>query len=180
MTLRNVFLFSVVICTILFGTIYAVGQRILRQDANDPQIQLAQDIANLLSGNARPSDLASSTKIDMAKSLAPFLIVTDTKGVVLTATGQLDNQIPTISQGVLDASKKTGQNRVTWEPKKGVRIALVVAPYPNGFVAVGRSLREVELRETMLFRIVAIAWLISVVVLLLGTWKMKNQINNQA
>lgn len=148
----------VVVSVVVFGTIYTVGQQVLRQSANDPQIQLAEDIAQLLSGTAKPSDLASNTRIDITTSLAPFLVITDTKGAVLTTSGQLDGKDPIIPLGVFDSAKKMGQDRVTWQPRKGVRVALVVVPYKDGYVAVGRSLREVEKREDGVLKIVGAAW----------------------
>lgn len=154
---RN-FAICLLVSIVVFGTIYAVGQQILRQSANDPQIQLAEDIAHLLDGTAKPSDLASTSRIDMAASLAPFLVVTDSKGAVLETTGQLDGKDPAIPLGVFDSTKKMGQDRVTWQPRKGVRIALVVVPYKDGYVAVGRSLREVEKRENSVLQMAGGAW----------------------
>ena len=171
MRLRNVFLFGVVMLTLVFGTIYTVGQHILRQGANDPQIQFAEDIATVLSESTKPADLASNTKVDVAKSLAPFLVVTDEKGTVLTTTGELDSQVPAIPQGVLEAAKKKGENRITWQPRNGVRIALVITSYPDGFVAVGRSLREVEARTQGLLYIVGVAWGLCVCLLAFGGWR---------
>lgn len=147
-----------VISVVVFGTIYTVGQQVLRQSANDPQIQLAEDIAQLLSGSTKPSDLASNTKVDIAASLAPFLVITDAKGEVLITSGQLNGKDPAIPLGVFDSTKKMGQDRITWQPRKDVRIALVVVPYKDGYVAVGRSLREVEKREDGILKMVGAAW----------------------
>ena len=157
MNLRKLIV-CIAVLGLVFGTIYAVGQQVLRQSANDPQIQLAEDIAHLLDGTAKPSDLASTSRIDMAASLAPFLVVTDSKGAVLETTGQLDGRDPAIPLGVFDSAKKMGQDRVTWQPRKGVRIALVVVPYKDGYVAVGRSLREVEKREDLVLKLAGSAW----------------------
>jgi len=176
MRLRNVFLFGVVMLTLVFGTIYAIGQQILRQGANDPQIQFAEDIAVVLSGNTKPTDLASNTRVDVAKSLAPFLVITDAKGTVLTTTGELDNQVPAIPQGVLEAAKKKGENRTTWQPRNGVRVALVVTSYPNGFIAVGRSLREVEARTQGLLYMVGAAWGLCVCLAAFGVWRANQHI----
>jgi len=150
--------------TLVFGTIYAIGQQILRQGANDPQIQFAEDIAVVLSGNTKPTDLASNTRVDVAKSLAPFLVITDAKGTVLTTTGELDNQVPAIPQGVLEAARN------------GVRVALVVTSYPNGFIAVGRSLREVEARTQGLLYMVGAAWGLCVCLAAFGVWRANQHI----
>jgi hypothetical protein len=56
-------------------------------------------------------------------------------------------------KGVL-ASATDRQNRITWQPQSGVRIALVVQHFggtnQNGYVLVGRSLKDAEVRETTL------------------------------
>ena len=59
-----------------------------------------------------------------------------------------------------------GEDRVTWQPQGNVRIALVVTKVTgvqSGFIAAGRSLREVEKREDQLTKEVLGAWLIAVV-----------------
>jgi hypothetical protein len=38
-------------------------------------------------------------------------------------------------------------DRLTWMPEAGVRSAIVVIHYDNGYVLAGRSLRRVEQRE---------------------------------
>jgi hypothetical protein len=50
----------------------------------------------------------------------------------------------------LDYVKQNGEDRVTWQPEAGVRIAAVIEGYGGaapGYVLAGRSLREVEIRE---------------------------------
>jgi hypothetical protein len=50
------------------------------------------------------------------------------------------------------------EDRITWQPAPGVRVAAVIVPYGGqqpGFVLAGRSLRLVEQREDALLRDVA-------------------------
>jgi hypothetical protein len=59
-----------------------------------------------------------------------------------------------------------GENRVTWQPEPGVRIAAVVASYSgtqSGFVMAGRSLRETERRVDQLGELIGAAWLAGMV-----------------
>ena len=86
------------------------------------------------------------------------------------ASAQLDGQIPELPKGVLDAARANGQNRVTWEPKEGVRIAAVVTRYDGGFVLSGRSLREVEKRTEMLSKEVMVVWVITLGITFLAIW----------
>jgi hypothetical protein len=63
--------------------------------------------------------------------------------------------------GVFDYTRAHGQDRITWQPRSGVRSAAIVARYGGahpGFVLAGRSLREVEAREDRLTLMVGIAW----------------------
>ncbi|MCX6702564.1 MAG: hypothetical protein NTW60_01700 [Candidatus Wolfebacteria bacterium] len=65
-------------------------------------------------------------------------------GKVLAASVTLDAKEPIVPQGVLDAAKSQGENRVTWQLKPGIRQALVAVSYNNGVVVSGKSLKEPE------------------------------------
>ena len=43
--------------TVSAGLVYLISQQIIRQSANDPQVQVAEDIAVGLSGGANPASL---------------------------------------------------------------------------------------------------------------------------
>ena len=150
--------------TVLFGSIYAAGQYILRSGANDPQIQLAYDAAQKLDANTDPKELVSG-RVDLSSSLAPFMIVYDTGGRVLASSGYLGSGIPELPDGVLENTAHVRDNRFTWQPRPQVRIATVIVAAQHGFVLSGRSLREVEDRETELERLLEAAWLLSIIVL---------------
>jgi hypothetical protein len=74
---------------------------------------------------------------------------------------EIDGVAAVPPKGVLGASTLTHQNRITWQPRAGTRIALVVQAYKHdantGYVLVGRSLKEVEVREDMLFWMATVA-----------------------
>ncbi len=146
-------------------TIYGAGQQILRQDANDPQIQVAEDLANnLSSGQLTPQTAAvSNNKIDISKSLALFLIIYDNSKNVASSTAILDGQTPILPPGILENVNQWGEERLTWQPQNNVRIATIVKKYSNGYVLVGRNLREVEIREHNLMLKVAGAGLLALV-----------------
>jgi zona occludens toxin (predicted ATPase) len=62
--------------TLLSGVIYIVGQQILRQSANDPQIQLAEDDAReLASGKQVNANVTNLVNIN--ESLSTFVLVFD-------------------------------------------------------------------------------------------------------
>lgn len=150
---------------VIFGTIYATVQQSQRSEANYPQIQLAEDVADGLDQKYQP-ELLVYGKVDMAKSLAPFTIVYNKKDSKVSAgSGFLDGKVPQAPKGVLGASKGVPYHDVTWEPKKGVRIAAVVVEAKDYYVLSGRSLREVEKNESRTLQIALIGGLISLLIL---------------
>ena len=65
----------------------------------------------------------------------------------MLSTGVLDGKAPIIPTGVSDYAKANQEDVLTWQPRAGVRMALVVEHTTNekaAFVAVGWSLEEVE------------------------------------
>jgi hypothetical protein len=158
-----------ILVTAICGLVYVSVQQTIRQEAYDPQIQIAEDSAVALEKIETPS--FGPDKIDLANSLATFIGIYDKDGNPIESNASLDGELPKPPKGIFDAAKQTGQNRVTWEPKPGLRQALVVVPVKNGseqFVAVGRSLREVERRENQIFQMTLVVWLIMLAVSLIG------------
>lgn len=127
---------------------YATVQQSLRQGANDPQIQMAEDAAEALNQGASASSVIPKETVDIGKSLSPFIVLYDNNGEPTASSGLLFGQMPIYPKGALDSATRSGENRVTWQPSSNVRIASVVVPYKGGFVMAGRSLREVEKRES--------------------------------
>lgn len=150
--------------TILSALVYVAVQQNFRQNANDPQVQMAEDASVALAGGKDPGSVVPGPKVEMSQSLAPWLMVLDDRGEVLASSAVLDGQTPRIPRGVLDHARTDGENRVSWQPRPGVRSALVVRRYEGvhpGFAASGRSLREVEVRESQLTSEVGGAWLVA-------------------
>ena len=159
----------VVTITGLVGLSFGLVQQVLRQSANDPQIQLAEDGARALAGGqdivlpfpaSAPSG-GDGTPIDIATSLAPFIIVFDDSGTVLSTSGQLDGKTPVPPTGVLEYVRSHGEERLTWQPRSDVRIASVITRYigkKSGFVLAGRSLKETEARIQKLQTLALLAW----------------------
>jgi hypothetical protein len=141
-------------------------QQNLRQSANDPQIQMAEDAAVALAAGRPAQAVVPAGRVEIARSLAPFLIVFNAAGRVEASSAVLQGQLPSLPAGLLDSTRTLGEDRVTWQPAAGVRIAAVLVrvdgPQP-GFVLAGRSLREVELRETQVYRFAALTWLLAAV-----------------
>jgi len=153
-----------IIITLLSGLCYGTIRQNIRQSADDPQIEMAEDTATALTTGISPQSIIPAGKIDIAESLALYIIIYNESGYPLIASGELDNQIPVIPSGVLKYASLHGQDRLTWQPKPGVRSAIVVIPFkgnPSGFVLAGRSLREIEKREDHIFNMVFWTWLVT-------------------
>src|SRR5207249_4377544 len=71
---------GVAIITLIFGVIYAETRQSLRQSANDPQIQMAEDAAVQLSADINPNEVLPQGRVDLSTSLSPFIIVYDEAG----------------------------------------------------------------------------------------------------
>jgi len=165
-------LLIVFIVTGLCGLVYTAVQQDIRLSADDPQIQMAEDTAALLAHGQQVQNVVPSEMVDIAHSLAPYIIVFDTTGKPLASSAQLDSQTPTIPSGVFDYVRQHGEDRITWQPQPGVRSAIVVTqlkgPHP-GFVLAGRSLREVEKREDNMMHIVLVGWIAMLLITFLVT-----------
>jgi len=143
-------------------TIYASVQQSYRQGANDPQIEATEAVGDLLDQGAPPDGiLGQSSGVDMSKSLSLFIIIFDKDGKVTASSGKLGDTTPAPPSGIFDYLKSHDQERFTWEPQKGVRIAAVIKKVSGdkGYVLAGRSLREVEMRVQSLTVMVGIAWI---------------------
>lgn len=167
---NNWFGYAAVI-TLLCGIIYIVGQQGFRQSANDPQFQMVEDAANAISKGADPKSLiGTSAPLEISETLSPYLIIYDRTGN-LVANGALLNGKPLkIPQGVLDYVQKNGADKATWQPRQGVRQAMVAvrtnAAGKNYTVIAGRSLRKTEERIQTLAAQVAFGWALAVTAML--------------
>ena len=150
------------------GMLVAVAvQQVIRSGANEPQVQLAEDAAAHLNAGAMPAAvLPAGEPVDMAHSLAPYVLVFDTGGRVVAGSATLHSQMPDYPTGVFAQTSRInrpGGYRVTWQPEPGVRSASVVVPWKGGFVVAGRSLRLEEERTGALYAVIAASWLVTVV-----------------
>lgn len=155
--------FAVIItctCALVYGTV----QQNFRQSANDPQIQISEDLASGAAQTANPAQINLGAPIDISASLATFVIIYDKDGKEIAGNAKIAGQTPQIPGGVLEYAKAHGQDRITWQPQPNTRAAIVVTYYKGqneGYVLVGKSLREVEKRELKLQYQVLAVWLVT-------------------
>ena len=129
---------AAVVLTVACGLAYVLVQQDLRNGANDPQIQLAEDAAAALDGRrgSRQSVIPTET-VDLATSLAPWLASTTELAETHRQQRRPRRLAPDASAGVLAYAKEHGRDVVTWQPRAGTRIALVAIPWSGGTVLAG-------------------------------------------
>ena len=158
--------------TAMSGLIYTSSQQLLRQSANDPQIQESEDIATALSTSLPIGSVIPSANVELSRSLSSYVLVFNNEGQYVAGNGKLDGLVPIVPTGVFDYARAHAQDRFTWQPRSGVRQAVVLTWYTGqhpGFVLVGRSLREIEHREDQLLLIIALGWAITMAITFVAT-----------
>lgn len=157
------------VITILAGLIYGAAQQTYRSTANDPQLQISRDISNKTGDKLTAGEIPVKDSVEISSSLAPFIIFYNEKGEPVKGTGVLDGRLPRLPGGTFDFAKKKAENVFTWQPRRGVRVAMVLrslSSSPYSYVATGRSLYEVEKRERNLLWMCITGWLLCMAVLL--------------
>jgi hypothetical protein len=165
-------LLLVVVITLLLGINYIVIQQNLRLSGNDPQIQMALDSVLAFEAGLPVDQILPDKKVDIAKSLSPFMIIYDLSGNVIASNAVLHNQTPLLPEGVLSYADQHGENRITYQPEPGVRSAVVIMPINSetaAYILVGRSLREVESRISLLTTQIGLGWGLSLFISLIAT-----------
>jgi len=173
-------LLSCFLISLFCGLVYASAQQVLRQSANDPQIQIAEDAALKLNDGAKPAGLIPEGRVNVNASLSPFVMIFDASGKLLASNADIKNAATTPPQGVFrfDADYRTkdlvelkkklgGENSATekiftWQPADDVRLASVLVKYNDGFVLSGRSLRLTEDRTHQMFEMAFLAWIVGI------------------
>jgi len=124
------------------GCTYVAFQQTQRDAANQPAAQIAKQVAWEIDGNmtfeqtwnqlmgrdSQTTDTLFKTNLqesDMTQTLTPVVMIYDQKGnMVYTSTTPWADYWK-LPSGVLNNIAKTGEDRVTWQPEKGQRFALV-------------------------------------------------------
>src|ERR1700739_4660226 len=94
------------------GVVYASVQQSLRQTANDPQIQMAEDAAATLDSGAAPTSVLPARQGDLSTSLDSFVMVFDADHQLVASSASLHGSAPAFPGSALAT---TGQDRITWQ-----------------------------------------------------------------
>jgi hypothetical protein len=164
------FAFLAICWTVVVAFAYVGIQQNYRQSANDPQIQDVEDVITALNAGQQLNLQPDGT--DLANSLSTFIALYDKTGKVSSSNAVLNGNPPQVPSGVFSYVDKHGEDRLTWQPQKGIREAVVVGKVSSTgqYIAVGRSLREIEKRINTLTLMAAIAWVILLLLSLLGCY----------
>jgi phosphate/sulfate permease len=167
-----------VVVTMMCGLTYLLVQQDIRQSANYPQSHMAEDVTSASSSGPLSGSRGESSLVDISTSLAPFLTTFDADGNVIQSNAVLDGSTPVPPHGVFGyaEAQANGEDRFTWQPQAGVRIAAVLVYHAGngdatggtvgGFFALsGRSLHDVEILESRLMDDTFFAWIVASVVM---------------
>lgn len=160
---------AAIIITGILLLIYASVQQVYRSSANDPQIQLARQASADMCAGKSINKYFSFDTISLTQSLATFIELFDKNGQPLKSTGLLNGSLPQLPAGIFEFTKQNKEDILTWQPQPGVRMAMVcelIEPPCEGYIAVGRSLKETEIRAANLVKIISITWIACMLVLL--------------
>lgn len=160
-----------------------VGQSLYRHAVESRQVVLAEEISFAFEKNQFTEETLRSSFdvfrpsvtpiVDIQLSVSPWLQIYDGDGNILASSAVLEGVgTPKIPTSVLEWVQKNGEDRLSWEPKKGVRQAVVVTKFSGlkeGYVVVGKSLRETEKWILQLHLLTGGVW-IGFMILLIGTW----------
>lgn len=146
-------------------------QQIHRSLLNDPQTDIVRNAVIKLEAGKEPVEVVGrgpdmNDKIDLEKSLSPFVGIYDKDGTPLETNGILENTPPKPPFGVFEYALANGEHTVSWQPNKNTRIALVVRPVKNSkgwFVASGRNMSEDENRVQKISKLYACAILFALI-----------------
>ncbi|MEW1810187.1 hypothetical protein AB0284_05725 [Pseudarthrobacter phenanthrenivorans] len=148
------------IVTIVFATLYLTLQHIGRRSVNDA-LAAAVDAQIQQIG----SDPETGPRLELTQESGTFLMVygQDNKPIFTTVT--LHGEVPNLPTGVLDTTRATGADEVTWQPETGLRMAIVARQTAGKVVVAGQSLTRFETTDKSTQLIVAAGWLTSMLVL---------------
>ena len=159
---------AMAIITIIIGLIYCAVQQNYRSSANDPQVQIAQELrSDLQKGKLMPFD----DSVEMQTSLSVFEEACDKNGNPLLSTGYLNGKVPRLPKGVFEYAKANGEHWLTWQPQENVRMATGIVRVdvgPIAYLVVGRSLSEVEKRVSAMGKMIFMGWVLCICVVLVN------------
>ncbi|HMQ02101.1 MAG TPA: hypothetical protein PKD79_03470 [Candidatus Doudnabacteria bacterium] len=164
-----IFLTLAVVISVLFVSICYSARTVMRQAANDPQIEVTDQVTNIVrQGVPIDAIVSGAEQIDMASSKALFVMIFDNNRTLVGSSAQLEGEAPTAPSEAFDKAGTQADYRFDWEPRPGVKVAAIMKQIDDdAYVLAGRSLAEFETRTQTLKAPLWIGWAISMLLALL-------------
>lgn len=156
-----------VVITAIFLAIYCSSQYIVRSFAVEEQVKIAADVVRYLNEGGNPMALNANVPVDIEKTLSPYIVFYTLDILPMTSSVVIDNERPILPFGVYAHVKERGEHRLTWQPKPGLRQAVVLNYLDGptaGYLLVGKSLKEAERTICGLWYILSVMWAITMLV----------------
>jgi hypothetical protein len=155
-----------VLATIGAAAVYGVAQQVGRRAADDvPRALVAQQVAALSSQEPTTGLPAFGPATSLSSQSAPFVIVYDSAHRIMATTALLDDGTPHLPDGTLDDAVSRGRTNVTWQPRAGVREAVIAQPWTgpsgSGVVVAGVGLGATEDRARSILVDVTAGWVLA-------------------
>lgn len=163
-----IFLVLVAIFSIVFISICYTGRLVLRQQANDPQVEVTEQVAGIIRQGAPLEAIVSGAEqIELTQSDALFVTIFDKDKNIAGSTAVVNGQSLSVPAQNFDLAKAQGDYRFDLEVAEGRKMAAVLKPIDDSaYVLAGRSLAEFEKRADTLSLPIWIGWGISVLLAL--------------
>ena len=160
----------------MYAFIYFLMLHHIRASADELPLRITELLINRIEEQARPipQSFSEFERVDMQRNQDPITMTYDSAGVMQTTNAWLHGSCPSLPRGSLYYARKNSENRLTWQPEKGVRYAMVIVPFDyygkKGFVAGGASLKEPEKRIASVQWLTIIAATITIFIFLVATF----------
>ncbi len=166
-----IFVALVALVSVLFISICYSARTVFRQQANDPQIEVTEQVAGIVrQGVPIDAIVSSAEQIDLNSSKALFVMIFDNERSLAGSSAQLNGEAPSVPSEVFDKTNEMGEYRFDFEPSENLKFAGVMKKIDDSaYVLAGRSLSEMETRAAALEQPLWIGWIISVLLSLLLT-----------
>jgi hypothetical protein len=172
--LKPIFLFAfAVFFSVLLLAVSVFHQQVLRRGADRQPEQLATTLSEQLAHSDNRSLTLPGPTQDLGSrawlgSNATFAAVYDASGQVVASNATFDSALPQPPRGIFSTIRARGLYKVTWQPQRGVRIALTGREISGGgFVLAGQSLLSAEARTARFDLFLKLMW--AVLLLACGT-----------
>ncbi len=154
---------ALVILIAFVGLVYGVAQQIERQGADDAPLRLASQVADEVTAGSS-STVDALPRVDLSKSLAPFVVVFGADGTPIAGNGYDHGTLASPPAGVIADARAHGEDQVSWQTASGLRFATVSLKAGDQVVMAAQSLAPSETRTGQLGRLILLGGAASLVV----------------